>query len=141
MESMIGDMQLKAFDSSVMEATGIDSRENKSIEAPETTEELQLHMQLTYKQAIELAEEQALNVLFEGNKYELIKKQFYYDLTVLGIGAVKSSFNTSEGVVIDYVDPANLVYSHSDSPYFEDIYYVGEVKDIPINELAKQLKM
>ena len=95
-------------------------------------------MQLNYKQSIEIAEEQALNTLFEGNNYELIKKQFYYDLTVLGIGAVKTSFNTSEGVVIDYVDPANLVYSYTDSPYFDDIYYVGEVKSIPVNELAKQ---
>ena len=95
-------------------------------------------MQLSYKQAVELSEEQAINTLMEGNKYELIKKQFYYDLTVLGIGAVKTSFNTSEGVVIDYVDPANLVYSYTDSPYFEDIYYVGEVKLIPVNELAKQ---
>jgi len=41
-------------------------------------------------------------------------------------------------VTIEYVDPANLVYSHTDSPYFEDIYYVGEVKTIPINELIKQ---
>ena len=40
--------------------------------------------------------------------------------------------------MIDYVDPANLVYSYTDSPYFEDIYYVGEVKTIPVNELAKQ---
>ncbi len=68
----------------------------------------------------------------------MIKKRFYYDLTVLGIGAAKTSFNTSEGVVIDYVDPANLVYSYTESPYFEDIYYVGEVKAIPVNELAKQ---
>ena len=36
----------------------------------------------------------------------------YYDLTVLGIGAVKNNFNTSEGVTVDYVDPANLVYSY-----------------------------
>ena len=95
-------------------------------------------MQLNYKQAVEIAEEQALNVLLEGNDYELTKKRFYYDLTVLGIGSVKTSFNTSEGVTVDYVDPANLVYSHTDSPYFEDIYYVGEVKTIPINELIKQ---
>ena len=39
-------------------------------------EELKLHMQLTYKQAVEIAEEQAINVLLEGSKYELIKKQF-----------------------------------------------------------------
>ena len=55
-------------------------------------------MQLTYKQAVEIAEEQALNVLLDGNKYELIRKRFYYDLTVLGIGAVKTGFNTSQGV-------------------------------------------
>jgi hypothetical protein len=121
-----------------MENFGVDTKESEVEELPETTEELQLHMQLTYKQAVEIAEEQALAVLMEGNNYELIKKRFYYDLTVLGIGAVKTSFNTSEGVVIDYVDPANLVYSYTDSPYFEDIYYVGEVKSIPVNELVKQ---
>ena len=138
MESILSDMQNKEINQKVMDTTGFDIRKTKGIELPESTDELLLHMQLTYKQSIELAEEQALNILFEGNKYELIKKQFYQDLTVLGIGAVKSSFNTSEGVVVDYVDPANLVYSYTDSPYFYDVYYVGEVKTIPVNELAKQ---
>ena len=138
MESIIRDMQTKEFNDAAMENFNINLYENKKEDLPESQEELELHMQLTYKQAVEVAEEQALKVLFEGNKYELTKKQFYYDLTVLGIGAVKSSFNTSEGVVIDYVDPANLVYSYTDSPYFDDIYYVGEVKTIPVNELAKQ---
>ena len=138
MESIIRDMQSKEFNDAAMESFNINLYENKKEDLPESQEELELHMQLTYKQAVEVAEEQALSVLFEGNKYELTKKQFYYDLTVLGIGAVKSSFNTSEGVVVDYVDPANLVYSYTDSPYFEDIYYVGEVKTIPANELAKQ---
>jgi len=137
MESIMKDMEMKAFDLEMAADYGIDMRDTEE-ELPESTEELELHMQLTYKQSIELAEEQALKVLFEGNNYELIKKRFYYDLTVLGIGAVKSSFNTSEGVVVDYVDPANLVYSYTDSPYFDDIYYVGEVKSIPVNELAKQ---
>ena len=138
MESILRDMQMKELNAQALATTGFDISQTNNVELPESKEELQLHMQLNYKQAIELSEEQALNVLFEGNKYELIKKQFYYDLTVLGIGAVKSSFNTSEGVVIDYVDPANLVYSYTDYPYFDDIYYVGEVKSIPVNELAKQ---
>jgi len=138
MESIIRDMQSKEFNDAAMENFNIDLYENKKEELPESEEELALHMQLSYKQAVELAEEQALNVLFDGNNYELIKKRFYYDLTVLGIGAVKTSFNTSEGVIIDYVDPANLVYSYTESPNFEDIYYVGEVKTIPVNELAKQ---
>ena len=138
MESILNDMEYREFDNFVADNFGVNTRESQEEKLPETTEELQLHMQLSYKQSVELAEEQALNVLFEGNKYELIKKRFYYDLTVLGIGAAKTSFNTSEGVTIDYVDPANLVYSYTDSPYFDDIYYVGEVKTIPVNELAKQ---
>ena len=138
MESILRDMATKDFNDFAAGQFGIDLYENKKEDLPETKEELELHMQLTYKQEVELAEEQALNVLMEGNDYELIKKQFFYDLTVLGIGAAKTSFNTSEGVVIDYVDPANLVYSHTDSPYFDDIYYVGEVKEIPVNELVKQ---
>jgi len=138
MENILEDMRTKEYKQGVMQATGIDLNKSEVEVLPETQEELDLHMQLTYKQSIELAEEQALNVLMDGNRYELIKKRFFYDLTVLGIGAVKTDFNTSEGVTIKYVDPVDLVYSYTDSPYFNDIYYVGEVKMIPINELIKQ---
>jgi len=136
-ENMLSDIRMSGFNEFAAEF-GMDMTKGEAPQHVETEEEAELHMQLTYKQSIEIAEEQALNLLMEGNNYELIKKRFYYDLTVLGIGAVKTSFNTSEGVVIDYVDPANLVYSYTDSPYFEDIYYVGEAKTIPVNELAKQ---
>ena len=138
MESILGDMATKEMNDFSAENFGINLYQNNPDTLPETQEELDLHMQITYKQAVEIAEEQAINVLMEGNKYELIKKRFYYDLTVIGMGAVKTGFNTSEGVTVDYVDPADLVYSYSESPYFEDLYYVGEVKAIPINELAKQ---
>jgi len=138
MESILADMRTKELSEYVAENFGIEMFENDPEILPESEEELDLHMQLTYKQEIEIAEEQAINVLMEGSNYELIKKQFYYDLAVLGIGAVKTGFNNAEGVVVDYVDPANLVYSYTESPYFDDIYYVGEVKSIPINELAKK---
>jgi len=138
MDSILADMRAKELNDFAAEAFGVDLYDNKKETLPDTEEELQLHMQLSYKQAVEMAEEQALNVLLDGNKYELTKRRFYYDLTVLGIGAVKTSFNTSEGVTVKYVDPANLVYSYTESPYFEDIYYVGEVKSIPVNELVKQ---
>jgi hypothetical protein len=138
MMSIIDDMNSREMNDFVQENFNINLYENNPDELPETQEELELHMQLSYKQAVEIAEEQAINVLMDGNRYDLIKKRFYRDLTVLGIGAVKTNFTTSEGAKIEYVDPADLVYSYSESPYFEDIYYVGEVKTIPINELAKQ---
>ena len=138
MESIMRDMQTKEFNDTAMQTMNMNLYENDKETLPESQEELDLHMQLSYKQAVELAEEQALKVLMEGSKYELTKKRFYHDLTVLGIGAAKTNFTTSEGVTIDYVDPADLVYSYTDSPYFDDIYYVGEVKSIPVNELVKQ---
>ena len=138
MQSILADMRTEELNDFAEEAFDLNLYENDPDTLPDSEEELQLHMQLTYKQTVELAQEQALNVLMEGNNYELTKKRFYYDLTVLGIGCVKTNFNTSEGVTIDYVDPADIVYSYTDSPYFEDIYYVGEVKSIPVNELAKQ---
>ena len=138
MESILADMRSVDLNQFAEQAFGIQISENDPETLPESEEELALHMQLTYKQNVELAEEQALKVLMEGNNYELIKKRFYYDLTVLGIGAVKTDFNTSEGVTVNYVDPADLVYSYTESPYFDDLYYVGEVKKIPVNELAKQ---
>jgi len=140
MEAILSDMEMREFNEEVESRFNVDMKESNiaNEDLPESSEELGIHMQLNYKQAVELAEEQALSVLFEGNKYELTKKRFYQDLTICGIGAVKTGFNTSEGVVVDYVDPANLVYSHTESPYFDDIYYVGEVKTIPVNELAKQ---
>ena len=137
MEDVLSDMEMLDFHQANEAQFGINTRETE-VDLPESRDELELHMQLSYKQPVELAEEQAINLLFEGNKYELTKKRFYYDLTVLGIGAVKTDFNTSEGVTIKYVDPADIVYSYTDSPYFDDIYYVGEVKNIPVNELAKQ---
>ena len=138
MESILRDMEMKEFDAIAKSQLNMDLAENDPETLPETEQELELHMQLTYKQATELAEEQAINVLLQGNNYDLIRKRLYYDLTVLGMAAVKTNFNTSEGVTIDYVDPDRMVHSYSESPYFEDIYYVGEVKTVPINELVKQ---
>jgi hypothetical protein len=138
MDSIIRDMQTREINDYAAEAFGINLYENDKENLPGSKEELELHMQLSYKQGIEIAEEIAINTLFDGNKYDLTKRRVYYDLTTIGIGAVKNTFSESEGVVIDYVDPANLVYSYTESPYFEDIYYVGEVKNIPINELKKQ---
>jgi hypothetical protein len=138
MESIMKDMRTKAFNDEVKQSFGVDLYETDPSALPETQEELELHMATSYKQSIEIAQEQAIKILMDGNNYSLKKKQSNYDLVTIGIGAEKTNFNTSEGVVIDYVDPANLVYSYTESPYFEDIYYVGEVKTIPVNELAKE---
>ena len=105
---------------------------------PESKEELDLYLQLNYKQSIEIAEEEAISNVLDYNRYEEIKKRLAYDLTVLGISCVKTNFNLANGVTVEYVDPANLVYSYTEDPNFEDIYYVGEVKSVSLEEVKKQ---
>lgn len=138
MESIIRDMQTQQLNDFVADNFGINLFENDPTKLPDSQEELELHMQLTYKQQVEIAEEQAINTIFDGNRYVLTKRRCIYDLATIGIGAVKNVFTKSEGIKVEYVDPANLVYSYTESPYFDDIYYVGEVKHVPLNELKKE---
>ena len=138
MESIIRDMQTKELNEFVAGEFGVNLFENNPETLPKNKEELELHMQLSYKQQVEIAEEQALNVLLEGNRYDLTKKRCVYDLATIGIAAVKNTFSKAEGVKIDYVDPANLIWSYTESPYFDDIYYAGEIKSVHLNELKKE---
>jgi len=138
MESILRDIEAKKFNDIAMEQFGVDLYENDKEKLPQDQDELKLHMQLDFKQAVELAEEQALSVLLENSDYDLIRRRVLYDLTVLGIGATKTTFDFSTGARAQYVDPTDLVYSHTESPYFEDIYYIGEIKELPINELVKE---
>jgi len=105
---------------------------------PQNPDEVSVYMQLNYKQNIEIAQEEAINYTLDYNKYDLVRRRLNYDLTVLGIACSKTSFNLQEGVKVDYVDPANLVYSYTEDPNFEDIWYVGEVKGVSMAELKKQ---
>lgn len=136
--SILRDMGNKDYYNQAQAQLGIDMFENDKDNLPENNQELELHMQLDYKQSVEIAEEQAINNVFELNKYDLLKKRLDYDIAVLGIGCVKNSFNTAEGIKLDYVDPSDIVYSYTESPYFDDIYYVGEIRRVSIVELKKQ---
>ena len=133
------DMLSKEYLDNLKATLGIDLYQASNPDLlPETDEELELHMQLSYKQSIEIAEEEAISTVFAQNKYDLVKRRLNMDLTVLGISACKTNFNTAEGITVDYVDPAYMVYSYTEDPNFEDIYYVGEVKSITIPELKKE---
>jgi len=137
--ALMQDMAAKEQLLKLKENLGIDAfNTSNPEELPQSKEELSLHMQLDYKQSIEIAEEEVINQVLAKNKFDEIRKRFNYDLTILGIGAVKTNWNKANGVKVEYCDPANLVYSYTEDPNFEDIYYIGEVKAVTIPELKKQ---
>jgi hypothetical protein len=137
-ESVMSDMQTKEMSDLIQQQLGVNVYNHDPDTLPENEDELSLHMQLNYKQAIEIAEEQAISSILNSNNYDLTKRRLNYDLTVLGISCLKNNFNKSEGIKVTYVDPADIIYSYTNSPYFDDIYYVGEVKNVTINELKRE---
>jgi len=133
------DMLSKEYIENIKQVLGIDLYQTTIPGlVPESEEELELHMQLKYKQSIEIAEEEAISSIMAKNKYNLTRRRINMDLVTIGIAACKTNFNTANGVTVDYVDPAYMVYSYTEDPNFEDIYYVGELKSITIPELKKE---
>jgi len=132
-----GEMAAKEVLLQVQDKFGVDPFMVSPEDLPNDDEELSLFMQLNYKPAIEIAEEEAINTIFLENHYDDVKRRFDYDLTTIGIAVGKHEFLPGEGVKINYVDPANVIYSYTEDPYFRDCFYWGEVKTVPITELIK----
>jgi hypothetical protein len=133
------EMQMAAKDIMmiVKDKTGVNTFMDDPEKLPKDDEELSLYMQINYKPAIEIAEEEAIDTIFAENHYDDIRKRIDYDATVIGIGVAKHEFLQGEGVKISYVDPANIVYSYTEDPYFRDCFYWGEIKTMAISEVMK----
>lgn len=132
-----GQMVAKPVLEIIQEETGANPFMMDPENIPETDQELSLYMQLNYKPAIEIAEEEAINTIFDENHYDDTRKRLNYDITTIGIGIAKHEFLQGTGVKVSYVDPANVVYSYTEDPFFKDCFYWGEIKTMPITELMK----
>ena len=131
------DMIAKDFLTQTKEQFGVDAFNVKPDELPENDEELSLYMQLKYKPSIEIAQETAINTIFEDNNYQKIKKQLDYDQTVLGVAVARHTFLPNDGLRIEYMDPANWIHSYCEEPDFSDRYYDGFVKNVHYTEVTK----
>ena len=121
----------------IQQKTGYNPFTMNPDDLPTSDEELSLYMNLNYKPAIEIAEEEAINTIFEENHYTDIRKRLDYDMMVVGMSVAKHEFLAGSGVQVSYVDPANVVYSYTEDPHFKDCFYWGEIKTVPIAELIK----
>jgi len=136
-EMIEGQMAAKDVLEIVQKNTGFDPFIMNPDELPASDEELSLYMNLNYKPAIEIAEEEAIDTMFAENHYVDIRKRLDYDMMVTGMAVAKHEFLPGSGVKVAYVDPANVVYSYTEDPHFKDCFYWGEIKTVPIAELMK----
>ena len=131
------DMLARPLLKQIEESFGIPAFTVPEEELPQSDDELELFMNMKYKPAVEIAAEEAINTLLDSSHYNDTRKRVDYDITTLGIGITKHMFLPGEGVKVEYVDPADVVYSYTEDPYFKDTFYWGEIKTVPIGELIK----
>ena len=132
-----GDMIAKPIFNQIEQDFGVNVFQTEESELPETDQELELFMQLNYKPAVEIAAEEAIDTALHQNHYADIRKRCDYDLMTVGVAMAKHQFLPGQGIQLDYVDPANVVYSYTEDPYFKDCFYWGELKTVPMTELVK----
>lgn len=132
------DMLAKDFLKLTKDQFGIDAYNVNPEELPENDEEVSLYMQLKYKPSIEIASEVAINTVLEQNNYvDVVKPMMDYDLVTIGKAAGIHTFKPGAGIVIDYVDPADLIHSYTEKPDHSDCFYFGHVDTVHYTELRK----
>ncbi len=136
-EMIEGEVLAKPLFQQIDNDFGVNVFQSNEDELPESDEEMELFMNMKYKPAVEIAQEEAIDTLMAENHYNDIRSRVDYDLTTIGIGITKHEFLPGSGVKLDYVDPANVVYSYTEDPYFKDCFYWGEIKTVPMTELIK----
>lgn len=132
------DMMVKQYAAQLLNATGETGLNLKIDDIADNPEELELHMQLNYKQGVEIAQEQAIDYVMRRNDFEQLKMKLIEDEITIGMSATKVGFNTADGITIDYVDPAKLIWSYTEDKYFKDCYYWGEIKEVTLSQLRKE---
>jgi len=137
--SLETDMLAKDFIVNVKEKMGMDIGSVPIEQIPESKEEIDVKMEMEYKPDIEMAQELAVQTVFNENNYDyLVRSRVERDIIEAGIGVVKHGYNPSNGIEVSYVDPMNFIYSYTEDPYFQDCFYFGEYKNVNLSEIYRQ---
>ncbi|GAG03085.1 unnamed protein product, partial [marine sediment metagenome] len=104
---------------------------------PESADEIELFMEIGYKQAAEIAIEQGLALAMDINDWRELAKRIVRDLVVVGEACVKTELD-HRGVIIRYVDPLYYVSSYVQNPDHKGVTWGGEVRRISISELKTE---
>jgi hypothetical protein len=119
-----------------METMGMDIASMPVDQIPENKEELDIHLQMEWKPSNCLSNQLAIATVMEENAYNLTTDRLVKrDLVELGIGWVRNRFNSAKGILIEYVDPIDMVYSQTKDPYFRDCFYKGHVQKTLVTDI------
>ena len=105
-EHLENNMLAAEFDRQLSLSTGTDYT-NKYV--PESKEEIDIHMQLKYRQPRETASELIINKILQYNGWSETQNKIIEDLITDGIGITKIIPDKDYGIITDRVDPKDFI--------------------------------
>lgn len=124
----------KDFYKKIYESMGM---ENKMDTPLDSLEDVELYMDMSFKDIVEIAVEVMVDSVFQLNDKKEIKRQLLEDLVCCGIAGTRVYLDPNYGARIRVIDPENLIYSNSQKGHFKDIKYAGELISTTVGELGR----
>lgn len=105
---------------------------------PQNQEEIEIHMELEYKEDIEIGMEQIVDFELYNNDYENISKRIKRDFVENNRGITHVYFDETNHIRLEYVDLEKYIQSASDDPASKDCEYYGVIKGMTVRELRRR---
>lgn len=105
---------------------------------PESPEEAEVYMNMSYKQSAEIAMEQVIQLIFQNSHYqEYLTPKIIRDLVNSKKAAVMPYFDENFDIQIAYCDVLNLYTSNARKDDFSDISHQAILLEMPLWQLRK----
>ena len=104
----------------------------------ESEEEINLHMQMNFKQSVEIALEEALDFTLYNNDWDEVKKRVITDLVTLKKAGTRTYRDSNNNIRLRYLDPVFLLtsYTSNDNSY-KKLRHAGEIIEMTLSELRE----
>lgn len=105
---------------------------------PDDENELNLYSEIKERPKQEIAEEILISYVKRISKWKFTKKTTDKDLVLCDLQAARVFTDPNNGVMVDYINPANAGHSYVERNDFSDAYYFFVVDTITINDLRRE---
>ena len=136
---LIAKISQRDFLNKVKEEFGVDVLQGEQV--PDSIEEVDVYMNVNFRQAIEMAAEIIINYSFSVHDFkEDITNEVLHDIITCGLGGVRVFTDPYFGVGQRYVDPELFIHSYARKKDFSNCNYMGEVVLKTISEIKREAK-
>lgn len=114
--------------------------ENIEPNLPKDMEELEMYMDMEFKEPIEIAMEEIVDWEFYNNDLNGMRPRHCHDLVENNKAAIRWYWDENNNIRARYVDIYNYISSYTDDPMYSDTEYDAEVVFLTIRDLRKLSK-